>query len=197
MSPRKYRADRRAAARAETHRKLVEATAALHAEHGIVATTHAMVAQRADVSIPTVYNHFPTRGALVQACGAHLATLAPPMGPNLFDGKRSLRERVATLVHALFDAYAFWARWWLRILHEAAVVPELAAALEQRQAGRRQLLAKALGRTGNAQLALADALTDFSVWKTLVLDRGLPRGEAETLLVETIVHAARHGKESK
>ena len=39
MSPRRYRLERRAETAAETRRRLVEATFALHAERGISATT--------------------------------------------------------------------------------------------------------------------------------------------------------------
>src|SRR5262245_2688802 len=106
MAPRSYRSTRRAAVRDATRRKIVEATAALHAQHGIVATSHAMIAARADVSIPTVYNHFPTRGALVLACGTHITAGAPPLGLQTLEGKRTPRERIAALVRGVFDLYA-------------------------------------------------------------------------------------------
>ena len=58
--PRKYDLGRRAAAAEQTRRRIVDATVALHAEQGIVATTYKDIAQRADVGVGTVYNHFPT-----------------------------------------------------------------------------------------------------------------------------------------
>ena len=65
MSPRRYRSDRRKAATEETRRRIVDSTVSLHAECGAIATTYAMIAERADVAIPTVYNHFPTLGDLL------------------------------------------------------------------------------------------------------------------------------------
>ena len=61
MSQRPYRSIVRKDAQAETLRRIVTATVALHAEKGVLGTAHAEIAQRAGVSIPTVYKHFPTR----------------------------------------------------------------------------------------------------------------------------------------
>src|SRR3954465_16009412 len=68
MSPRPYDQTLRKAAAEEACRRIVEAAAALHAEHGGLATSHAMIAERAGVSIPTVYKYFPTRNDLIPAC---------------------------------------------------------------------------------------------------------------------------------
>jgi AcrR family transcriptional regulator len=60
---------RRSAATAETRRRIIEATRALHNEQGIMATSWDDIAKRARVGIGTVYRHFPSLDELVPACG--------------------------------------------------------------------------------------------------------------------------------
>ncbi len=72
MSPRHYDRSLRDRSREDTRRKIVEAAFRLHARHGGLATSYAMIAREADVSVPTVYNHFPTRDDLFAACTRHV-----------------------------------------------------------------------------------------------------------------------------
>jgi AcrR family transcriptional regulator len=69
LGPRSYRMNRRRADVEETRRRITEATLALHAEKGIFGTSWRDIARRADVSVATVYKHFPTLEELVPACG--------------------------------------------------------------------------------------------------------------------------------
>src|ERR1700754_4731261 len=70
MSPRKYDMSKRAAAAAETRRRIVAATHELHTEQGVAATSWDEIAERAGVGVGTVYRHFPTLDELIPACGA-------------------------------------------------------------------------------------------------------------------------------
>ena len=87
---RPYRMTNRAAAHEETRERIVRATMALHDERGVATTSFADVAQRAGVGPATVFRHFPTLGALVMACGAHVAAeMRPPSpadAPAVFEG---------------------------------------------------------------------------------------------------------------
>lgn len=47
--------------------RIVEAAAALIAEHGAANTTTREIARRAGVSYQTLYNYFPTKGSVIQA----------------------------------------------------------------------------------------------------------------------------------
>ena len=60
---------RRAASRNETRNRIVEATAKLHGERGVLGTTWQDIAREADVSVSTVYAHFPSLDELLPACG--------------------------------------------------------------------------------------------------------------------------------
>ena len=60
----------RSAAVAQTRRRIIDATRALHTERGIAATSWDDIAARAGVGVGTVYRHFPTLDELVPACSA-------------------------------------------------------------------------------------------------------------------------------
>jgi AcrR family transcriptional regulator len=53
----------------ETRQRIAEATLALHSEKGMFDTSWKDIAERADVSVATVYKHFPSLDELVPACG--------------------------------------------------------------------------------------------------------------------------------
>lgn len=82
MNPRQYDMSSRELAREATRRRILEATLALHTEKGIFGTSWKDIAERADVSIGTVYRHFPTLAELVPACGELLFELTAPPSPE-------------------------------------------------------------------------------------------------------------------
>jgi AcrR family transcriptional regulator len=106
MSPRKYDMTKRAAALEATRRRIVDATVAAHRELGIQATSWDEIASRAEVGVGTVYRHFRSLEELLPACGALVTeTLALPTEdeiPGLFDGARSLQERIHRIVTRIF-----------------------------------------------------------------------------------------------
>src|SRR5438477_12067897 len=83
MAPRNYRMTRRAAANAETRRRIVDAAITLHAEKGVLGTSWPDIAKRADVARGTVYRHFPSLDQLVPACTSEKALRMRPPGPSL------------------------------------------------------------------------------------------------------------------
>ncbi len=191
MSPRRYRSDRRKAATEETRRRIVESTVDLHAEQGVLATTYAMIAKRADVAVPTVYNHFPTRGDLLAACTGQAAALAPPLGPRIFDGADDVDTRLRALVRALSAYYRYYAPWMRWANYEAQLVPELAAWQREATGARRQLTELALEPAFGmpppaALLAICEILLDFSAWQRLASEQGLEPAEAETVLSDAL-----------
>jgi len=77
---------RRAEATQALRRRIVDATIELHSEQGIVGTSWRDIAERADVAVATVYNHFPSLDELVPACGEQLmARLHPPSPADAAD----------------------------------------------------------------------------------------------------------------
>jgi len=109
LTPRKYSMEKRRASQEETRRRIVEATLALHSEKGMFDTSWKDIAERADVSVATVYNHFPSLDELVPACGALIMAITDP--PSLEDASRifgdaqTLEERLEHLISEVFDFY--------------------------------------------------------------------------------------------
>lgn len=97
---------KRAAATAETRRRIVDAAHQLHIEQGVAATSWDDIAARAGVGVGTVYRHFPSLDELVPACGAVVAEVvalpAPEAVAAAFD---AADDRVETLVREVFRIY--------------------------------------------------------------------------------------------
>ena len=159
-----------------------------------------MIARAADVSIPTVYNHFRTRDDLFAACTRHVPKEAPALDPKILDGLSGVEERLLALVRALARSYAFWAPWIRWGSAEAAVVPEFRRFLEDSRTQRTDLLRRALapgfgGHPPADLVDLAGILVDFGSWDRLAVIRG-PR-RAEALLSESLVVLFRHHARSR
>src|SRR4029453_6905242 len=103
---RRYELKQRAQRQADTRRRIVEATVALHAERGLVATQVTDIAQRAGVDRVTVYRHFPDSASLFKACAAHYYQAHPPPDPT---GWAALADPEARLRHGLGEVYGYWA----------------------------------------------------------------------------------------
>jgi AcrR family transcriptional regulator len=89
------------AARIEATRdRILEAAIELYTEIGISATTLRAVGERADVAPGTLRNHFATRDALDQAIVARMTGEIQIPDLSLFDGARSIAERLEQLICA-------------------------------------------------------------------------------------------------
>ena len=101
--------DARGAAREETRRRIVEATAKLHGERGVFGTSWRDIAAEADVSVGTVTLHFPSLGELLPACGALVMERAQPPriedAPAIIGEGADLRARFERMAVALFGYY--------------------------------------------------------------------------------------------
>jgi len=115
--PRPYQLGERAAQMRATRERIVEAAVELYTELGMSATTMRAVAARADVAAGTLRNHFPSRADLDAAMVERLTQEAPLPDASIFDGARSIDERLARLVRVtgtFLDQAARLYRMWLR-----------------------------------------------------------------------------------
>jgi AcrR family transcriptional regulator len=116
----------RLAAAEEARRRIVEAAAALHAEHGGIGTSHAMIARKAGVSVPTVYKYFPTGNDLIPACTGLVAGRAPlTLDDRIFEGLSRVPERVRAFARAVFRLHEYFAPWLRWSDSDAAAFPAL------------------------------------------------------------------------
>lgn len=109
MTPRKYTKTKREAASEAIRQRILESTMELHSKNGIFGTSWKDIATHADVSLATVYNHFPSLDELVPACGELMYVIAqPPSLDNaeeIFANATSVEDRVSQLIKTLFDFY--------------------------------------------------------------------------------------------
>jgi AcrR family transcriptional regulator len=182
---RRYELKQRAQQQANTRRRIVEATVALHAEHGLVATQVTDIAERAGVDRVTVYRHFPDPASLFQACAAHYYQAHPPPDPTAW---AAISDPEARLRHGLGQVYGYWAdnaAMAANVLRDAQVLGHLGVGRRllglQRDAA--QVLASGWPST-DQQPALAATIrvaVDFHTWQRLVAEQGLPQRQAVEL----------------
>lgn len=100
---------RRAASRNETRNRIVEATAKLHGERGVLDTSWQDIAREADVSVSTVYAHFPSLDELLPACGQLvMGRVRPPTAGDaaeIIGDAPGTRERLTRVARELFSFY--------------------------------------------------------------------------------------------
>jgi len=201
MAPRAYDRNRRDEAMAETRQRIVDATIALHAEQGSSRTTYAMIAERANVAIPTVYNYFPTLTDLFGACISDTTSRAPMVGPKTLAGTSDPGRRLAALVPALFARYRFLSRWLRWSQHEAHLIPELGAFHARFREQHLQLVRDAIaprggGRAPSAAVGLVEVLTQYSSWETLTQDHGLSDDQAAAAVLGVLRPIVAAGREA-
>ncbi len=169
----------------ETRERIVRATMELHLLQGVAATSHKHIARRADVSVGTVYHHFPTLPDVIRACGVQVHELFPPPSPDRIDRNASLSKRIRTLVAELVTDYER-SPWMEQIRMEAPSIPALAEGVAFRQKAVTETIRRALGpRARRRNIAIVAAIVDVGVVNRLFA-AGLSRREIVTTLTSII-----------
>lgn len=186
--PRTYDASRRAQAAQRTREDIVAAAFKLH---GLGILDYESLAAEANVSIPTIRKHFPTRDILFQHCtvwGMHRAAL-----PDL-DRVRAVEDagaRTSLAVGQLCAAYeSLFGQLWMAYLHQRES-PSLAAAVQDLEALRDGLVEAVIeswqpdNRSADTARGVAVGLLSFLTYRALRHDGGL----SPELAVEQIANA--------
>ena len=127
----------------------MQATFNLHSEQGIAATTMRQIAERAEVSVGSVYHHFPTYDDAINACGAHAFSLFPLPTSDIFAGAEARPERVERLARAMFRLFANLP--FHSVIADQEKLPVLKGFVAQEQAARLALATEAAGDPGPAR----------------------------------------------
>lgn len=182
---------KRAAAVAQTRKRIVEATRELHSEQGIAATRWDDIAARAGVGVGTVYRHFPSLDELIPACGEITVQVISPPDPStvaaLFAHAASPAERIEQLVREAFAIYERGAPQLRAIRRESDVHPRVAqdgAALEASLSALVDTALEPLDITQQDR-AVARALVDLNTWEAL-RDQGLRPPEIAAAVSEML-----------
>jgi AcrR family transcriptional regulator len=179
---------RRKRAREETRRRILDATIELHTEKGILGTSWKSIAERADVAVGTVYNHFPDLDELVLACGELLMQRLEPPDPEqaqnvVGDAKRmSLRlERIAR------ELFAFYERGGqhLEVFSGERDLPAIQEWEAYQRSTVEAYVRAAMGkRKSEHTVQLMSALFDLRTYRALA-ERGIGLDEAVTTMAST------------
>jgi AcrR family transcriptional regulator len=193
---RTYELKRRAERQQETQRRIVEAAVELHTTLGPSATTVQAIADRAGVTRPTVYAHFPDARSLFQACSGHVRATDPLPDPTAW---RSISEPGARLQAALRDLYRYYERLeplLENVQRDAAVMPivaEMNAYGVRYLEELRDLLLEAWATRGRARARVRRVIghaLEFSTWQSLVRRQGCRTNEAVQLMLSLVRAAA-------
>jgi AcrR family transcriptional regulator len=186
---RTYELKRRAERQEETRQRIVAAAVALHTKLGPAHTTVKAIAERAGVTRPTVYAHFPDARSLLQACAGHVREIVPPPDPTAWRSIADADERLATALRDLYGYYERLEPLLENVQRDAAVMPLVAEMnayrvryLEQ----IRDLLLEGWPARGGARARLQRAIghaLEFRTWQSLVRRQGCRTEEAVQLMV--------------
>lgn len=190
MAPRAYNNETRQQQQEALKQRIAEATARLHAERGVLATSYADIAQAAGISLPTMYKHFPDLGQLVRACSGHVASLAPAFPADAILAAADLAAAVRLLVDAMDQQHAHFEPWV--VWREANRIPVIAEAAAARRRETVRLCEATLARHAapgpHAEIAaLWESLLDFELWHRLVRVHRLPRAAVRDRLLSLLL----------
>ena len=197
--PRKYELRRRAERQAETRRRIVAATVALHEALGVARTTISDVAARAGVERATVYRHFPDERTLLAACTGHYLAQHPPPDPEPWG---AIADPEARLRAALAGVYAYHRRTERMTDRAERDLPDLPAL--------REVLAPNFAHWARVREALAEGwpvpeerralvaagvghAIAFATWRSLVREQGLDDAQAVEAMVAMVRCLAADG----
>jgi AcrR family transcriptional regulator len=192
-----YELKQRAEGQQETRRRIVAAAVELHSTLGPSQTTVKAIAERAGVTRPTVYAHFPDERALFTACSGHVRATVPPPDSAAW---RSIADPRARLTAALGDLYGYYERLeqlFANVERDAPLMPivaEMSAYRFRYVDGVRELLLEAWPKRGGVRERLRPALGHalaFGTWQSLVRREGCGNDEAVRLMVDFAETAAR------
>jgi AcrR family transcriptional regulator len=193
---RKYELKQRAAAMADTRRRIAEAAVALHGTVGPARTTLSAIAEQAGVQRHTVYRHFPTETALYRACSTHWLAANPLPDPAAW---RSVGDPHERLSRALDELYAYYERtepMLANVLRDLDLVDALQPTAVPLQALAVEATAtlttgwNSRGRRRRLLQAAVRHVLDFRTWSSLTADGQITRADAVELATKFVQAAA-------
>jgi AcrR family transcriptional regulator len=186
---RTYELKRRAERQEETRQRIVAAAVELHTTLGPSRTTVQAIAEKAGVTRPTVYAHFPDALSLFEACSGHVRATIPPPDPAPLHSIADPSERLETALRELYSYYERLEPLLENVQRDAAVMPLVAEMNLHRVRyleDIHDLLLQAWPTRGGARarlrLAIGHAL-EFRTWQSLVRRQGCATDEAVQLMV--------------
>jgi AcrR family transcriptional regulator len=196
---RSYHLRRRAEQQEQTRQRIIEAAVALHTTLGPAHTSVQAIADRAGVTRPTVYAHFPDARSLLMACSGHVAAADPPPDASAWQDIADPARRLAAALSAVYAYYGRHEQLLDNVQRDVTMLPALAEISEYRSRylrTAREALVEAWPARGAARSRLRRAIghaLEFRTWQSLVRRQGCSVREAVALMT-ALAEAASSGR---
>ena len=202
----KYELKKRAERQEETRLRIARATLELHEILGPALTTRSAIAERAGVTRPTVYSHFPDELSLGKACSSLELSDNPLPDPRPWQEIVDPEERMRV---ALAELYAYFRRregLWANLLRDQEML-HIKDAPDVRETDDetkdpifahwervKVTLARGWETPDGPPQPLLGAIwlaLDFQTWRTMARQQGLSDEQAIELMVGMVRCAVR------
>jgi AcrR family transcriptional regulator len=194
----KYELKKRAEKQEETRLRIARAALELHEILGPALTTRSAIAQRAGVTRPTVYSHFPDDLSLGKACSSLGLSENPLPDPGRWEEISDPEERLRSALGDLYSYFRRGERLWANILRDRELLyangdPEALEADAQIMGPilshwdrMKETIAAGWGPAEGIPRVLLGAIgfaLDFQAWRAMVRTQGLSDEQAIELMV--------------
>jgi AcrR family transcriptional regulator len=194
----KYELKKRAERQEETRLRIARATLELHESVGPALTTRSAIAERAGVTRPTVYSHFPDDLSLGKACSSLGLSENPLPDPGRWEEISDPEERLRS---ALTDLYAYFRRGerlWANVLRDQELLyangdpealeadAEIMGPILSHWERMKETIVGGWGPSEGLPRLLLGAIglaLDFKAWRAMVSTQGMSNEQAIELMV--------------
>jgi AcrR family transcriptional regulator len=194
----KYELKKRAERQEQTRLCIARATLELHESVGPALTTRSAIAQRAGVTRPTVYSHFPDDLSLGKACSSLDLSENPLPDPGRWEEISDPEERLRS---ALTDLYSYFGRreqLWANVLRDQQLLysnddpealeadAEIMGPILLHWEQMKETIASGWGPSEGIPRLLLGAIglaLDFQAWRAMVRTQSMSDEQAIELMV--------------
>ena len=194
----KYELKKRAERQEETRLKIARAALELHEILGPALTTRSAIAQRAGVTRPTVYSHFPDDLSLGKACSSLGLSENPLPDPGRWEEISDPEERLRSALGDLYSYFRRRERLWANILRDQELLyangdpealeadAEIMGPVLSHWERMKETIAAGWGPPEEVPRLVLGAIglaLDFQAWRALVRTQGISDEETIELMV--------------
>jgi len=194
----KYELKKRAERQEETRLRIARAALELHEILGPALTTRSAIAQRAGVTRPTVYSHFPDDLSLGKACSSLGLSENPLPDPGRWEEISDPEERLRAALGDLYSYFRRGERLWANILRDRELLyangdpealeadAEIMGPILSHWDRMKETIAAGWGPSEGIPRVLLGAIgfaLDFQAWRAMVRTQGMSDEQAIELMV--------------
>ena len=201
----KYELKKRAERQEETRLRIARATLELHETVGPALTTRSAIAERAGVTRPTVYSHFPDDLSLGKACSSLELSDNPLPDPGPWQEVADPEQRLRMALGELYAYFRRRERLWTNILRDQEMPltnddpqareadAEIMEPIFLHWERMKQSLTTGWGASEESPLLVLSAIglaLDFQTWRAMARTQDLSDEQAIELMVGMVRCAA-------